>query len=690
MKRNGIIVRNIGLMMYGAMIVVFLMVYLFVNSSSSKVVGEIITNQMTDAVESREALIEEYIASAEQHMIAYAQSDEVKDVLLNQNDKELQKRAQEYTVDFAEVKGIFEGLYVANYESCILAHNNESSVGIYTREGEALNVLHDTILNEKEKLTNSGIIQSPSSGEMVMSMYYPIYDGDECLGFVGAAVYASHLMDSLTSLDIKGLPESKYVFIDALNGTYLYNEDETLINAPVENAVYLDVIEKIKNNPEITTDTYIYEHNGRKSGAAGEDGNAEEIKDNVHSESVYIVYKNMPDRNWVFMVEDTEKNVYAGIDRISDVTRNMSIIGPFILLTVMAFVLLNLSNKLYSIQKAINKVGKMDLSDSNSIRNFVGKNDEVGVICTALNTTVKNLRMYITDIDEQLTAMSEGDFTKKSDVKYIGAFERIQESLKTIQNSLRRSFGEMYSVTEQLGMGSQNVAAGAANLADAANREKTIAYDINTRIDDINEKVAFSTEHAISAKEKTTNASEVVARSKAKMDELVTAMQNIDMVANQIVEINSNMERIAKQTHLLALNASVEATRAGEAGKGFSVVANEIRDLAEKSNDAAAKAYALIEQTIEAVTEGKELADETASYLYEVANETVVIDSSVSEIAEAALIQKENLDNISARLREVGETIEITSSTSEESASASLQLDTQIKVLHKNLQKYKI
>lgn len=693
MRRNGKMVRNIGLIMYGAMIIVFLIVYLSVNNTSSKLVGEIITNQMTDAVESRAALIEEYVVSAEQHLVAYAQSDEVRNLLLNPDNKTIQTRTQEYTVDFANTKNVFEGLYISNYDCNILAHNDGKSIGIKTREGDALKHLQDNILSKRE-LTNTGIMKSPSSGEMIISMYYPVYDGDTCLGYAGAAVYANHLMDSLLELDIKGLPDSKYVFLDVNNALYLYNENEELINTPVVDEGYLHVIEQIKENPELTVGAYVHDHKGNEKEheheAAKDDAHKDTVKTEEHSESTYIVYKNIPERNWVFMVEDTEKNVYSGIERISNATRNMSIIGPFVLLIVMAIVLLNLSNKLYSVQKAINKVGKMDLTDSKSIRKFVGKKDEVGDICTALDKTVKNLRVYITDIDEQLTAMSEGDFTRKSDVKYVGAFETIQKSLQTIQKSLRRSFSEMYSVTEQLGMGSQNVAEGAANLADAANREKTIAYDINTRISDINEKVAFSTENAIEAKKMTTNAAEVVSRSKDKMDDLIVAMKNIDTVANQIVEINSNLERIAKQTHLLALNASVEATRAGEAGKGFSVVANEIRDLAEKSNDAAAKASMLIEQTIEAVTEGKELADETASCLYEVANETMIIDTSVSEIAEAAIVQKENLDGISSRLREVGETIEVTSSTSEQSASASLELDTQIRVLHKNLKKYKI
>ena len=65
---------------------------------------------------------------------------------------------------------------------------------------------------------------------MILSMYYPIFEGQRCIGFVGAGVYASHLMDVLLNLNIKGLPDSEYVFLNVENGVYLYHQDEALLN----------------------------------------------------------------------------------------------------------------------------------------------------------------------------------------------------------------------------------------------------------------------------------------------------------------------------------------------------------------------------------------------------------------------------------------------------------------------------
>ena len=65
---------------------------------------------------------------------------------------------------------------------------------------------------------------------MIISMYYPLFEGENCIGYVGAGVYASRLMDSLLNLDIEGLPNSEYVFLNVESGTYLYHQDDTLLN----------------------------------------------------------------------------------------------------------------------------------------------------------------------------------------------------------------------------------------------------------------------------------------------------------------------------------------------------------------------------------------------------------------------------------------------------------------------------
>ena len=112
-----------------------------------------------------------------------------RELLADPENPQLLKKAQQYTEDFANVKGIFEGLYIGTPSTYVLTHTSDRAIGITTRTGESLETFQNTILT-KPQLTNLGIMKSPGTGSMILSMYYPIFDNDECIGFVGAGVYA--------------------------------------------------------------------------------------------------------------------------------------------------------------------------------------------------------------------------------------------------------------------------------------------------------------------------------------------------------------------------------------------------------------------------------------------------------------------------------------------------------------------
>ena len=222
-----------------------LLLWFIVSSRVASMVKSNITNQMIDAVESRAAIINSYVSSAEEYMTAFALGSEVRDVLKHPEDPALLKKAQSYTEEFAAVKGIFEGLYIGTPSTYVLTHTSKNAVGITTRTGESLEEFSRTILAGPQ-LTNLGIMRSPGSGSMVLSMYHPLFEEQECIGFVGAAVYASHLMDELLNLNIEGLPHSEYVFLNVEDGQYLYHRQEALLNTQTTDAGYQEIIRRIK------------------------------------------------------------------------------------------------------------------------------------------------------------------------------------------------------------------------------------------------------------------------------------------------------------------------------------------------------------------------------------------------------------------------------------------------------------
>lgn len=292
------------------------LLWAIVSSNTASIVKNDITNQMTDAVESRAAIINDYVASAEEYMAAFALSSEVRELLLDPENPAMIEKAQKYTEDFAAVKGIFEGLYIATPTTYVLTHTSQGAIGITTREGDSLKTFQDTILSQQE-LTNLGIMKSPGTGSMILSMYCPIFEGQECIGYVGAGVYASHLMDSLLHLGIMGLPQSEYVFLNVDTGVYLYHEDASLLNTETSDEGYREIIRQIQADGSTEATTYSYQ-------------------DETGTDRL-VVYKYLKDRGWVFMVRNSAADVYGSVSSVRTVVAALcaSVAAAVILLTLL-------------------------------------------------------------------------------------------------------------------------------------------------------------------------------------------------------------------------------------------------------------------------------------------------------------------------------------------------------------------
>lgn len=665
--QNQKIAIRIGIFTAVILLVGFGILWLVIGQQATELMMQSITAQMTDAVETRTAMIDEYITSAEDFLVAFGQGEEVKNVLLDASTKNIEK-AQKYTEDFANVKGIFEGLYIARPDTYTVTHSEPSTVGVYCRTGEAAKEFEKSTLT-KEELTNTGIIKSPSSGEMVISMYYPIFEEGRCIGYVGAAVYASKLMDILTQVKINGIGDYEYAFINNASGSYLYNKDESLLNEEVKDEAYLKVMEKVN------------EHSDQENGIAY-------FIDKEDTD--ILVYHNISERNWIFLVRSCTDTVYSAIIKIRKITANLCIAVALVTIALITLVLSQVGKELALVQKAIEKLKQLDLSANHELRAYRERKDEVGMICGALDVTCKSIKKYIEEINTQLYYMAKGDYTVASDMEYDGDFKEIQDSMNKIQEALRSSFRQIGTVTLQLAIGSQNVSEGATNLAEVATEENSLIVEIEDHVSSIDEKVMLSAKNANDAKQKSADTAKIINESKVAMDALVSAMNEIVESTNEIITINSAMERIAKQTHILALNATVEASRAGEAGRGFSVVANEIRELAEKANESASITKDIIEKTIETVQKGTALSNQTSESLEHVVKESAIIDASVSEIAENTMMQSKQLKAIVNKLSKISMVVETTAATAEQSAAASAELDGQINELRKNIAKYRV
>ncbi len=649
-----------------------LLLWCIVSGRVTAMVKNDITNQMKDAVESRASIINDYVAFSEEYMTAFALSSEVRTLLKDPEDPAALQRGQEYTEAFAAVKGTFEGLYIATPDTYVLTHTSESAIGMTTRTGESLDGFRDTILAQP-RLTNLGIMRSPGTGSMILSMYYPIFEGDDCIGYVGAGVYASRLMDVLLDLNIEGLPHSEYVFLNVETGTYLYHPDDALLNTQTTDSGYLEILDKIKADGSTQAGTYTYK--------------------DENGVSQLVVYKYLKDRDWVFMVHDDAAEVYA---KVMIVRNTVSILCAVVAVAIILVTLLILyweGRELMIMEHAIRRLGNLELSADEELEAFYDRKDEIGMIAQTIHHVCDCLRKTIEDIGRILGEMADGNIAvdvAQNENYYIGDFRVLAENLKSIRMHLTDVMRDITQIAEQVEDDADQVSAGAQSLSQGSIQQKISMDGLVSNISDITEQIQNSAVRCADASVLVDRAAGYASEADTKMEQLKIATKNIDRSSMKISSIIKTIEDISFQTNILALNASVEAARAGSAGKGFSVVAEEVRNLASKSAEAVSDTDSLIGRSIQDVKTGTESTNLAISAMQIIGECIQSIKTLMDEIALASVQQSEMITSVEKRIKEVSKVIQSNSDAAEKSAAISDQLSDQSKTLNQLIGQFRI
>ncbi|WP_322168871.1 methyl-accepting chemotaxis protein [Acutalibacter caecimuris] len=669
---NKKLATRIGIVTTVLVLVGMLLLWLTVSTNASATVRANITNQLTDAVESRAAIINDYVASAEEYVKAFALGSEVQDLLQAPDDPALLKKAQQYTEDFASVKGVFEGLYIATPATHVLTHTSQGAIGMTTRTGDSLVEFQNSIL-AKQELTNLGIMKSPGTGSMILSMYYPVFDGDRCLGYVGAGVYASHLMDALLNLDIKGLPDSEYAFLNADSGVYLYHEDEQLLNTKTTDPGYLEILQRIAADGNTQAGTYSYrDASGREQ---------------------LVVYKYLKDRGWVFMVRESAAEVFQAVTAVRIIVGVLCALVAAAIILITLLILRRESRELMVVEGAISRLGDLNLSAGAELERFSGREDEIGKIAHTAQRVCGCLQETIDDVGRVLGEMAEGRLTvdvRVNEGLYIGDFRVLWESLQAIHTNLSRVIRDISQVAHQVDTSADQVSTGAQVLSQGTAEQAASIDGLVENVSGITTQIHTSTARCGSAGELVSKATGYAEEADVKMAQLMEATKNIDQSSSRIVSITKTMEDIAFQTNILALNASVEAARAGTAGKGFSVVAEEVRNLASKSAEAAQNTNSLVTRSIQDVKTGTESTDMAVSAMQVIHSCVQSIQELMDEIAAASVQQSEMIALVESGIKDISQVVQANAAAAEESAAVSKGLSAQARTLNQLISRFQV
>ena len=307
----------------------------------------------------------------------------------------------------------------------------------------------------------------------------------------------------------------------------------------------------------------------------------------------------------------------------------------------------------------------------------------------SVNNTIDELSKYVKELSEKLALMSAGDMSARIDAEYLGDFAEIKNSINKIGEQLGSILGEIFTSLQDAIESASNISDSITNLATSSDAQTLSISDLNKFIGTIAEQTQNTAESANQAMDISRRSMTNAADGDVTTLKMLEIMKEIKTSSFDIADVIKTIKDIAFQTNLLALNASVEATRAGEHGKGFTVVAEEVRSLAENSRKSSEETETQIDKSIKQVKQGSMIAEETADLLKIIVKNAEEIFETLESITNASNEQAKAAKKASVGLKEISNAVSDNNKIASETAAEAQNLNAQAQELRRLVSRFK-
>ena len=299
----------------------------------------------------------------------------------------------------------------------------------------------------------------------------------------------------------------------------------------------------------------------------------------------------------------------------------------------------------------------------------------LGIACAYWIT--RSITRPITRAVEVAQAVSTGDLTSEIVVDSTDETGQLMHALKDMNDKLVSIVSQVRASTDSIATASGEIAAGNLDLSSRTEQQASSLEETASSMEELTSTVKHNADNARSANQLAIDASQIASRGGAVVSDVVSTMGSINDSSRKSVDIISVIDAIAFQTNILALNAAVEAARAGEQGRGFAVVATEVRNLAQRSSQAAKEIKGLIDDSVQKVEAGSQLVDKAGRTMDEIVQSISHVTQIMNQITDASDEQRAGIEQVNQAIGQMDQVTQQNAALVEEAAAAAESMQEQ-------------